>query len=186
MTIDTTRTDPPHELDLKTLNVYVFLLYRVASRCIGLMLLVRGHVFRPPTEMHNPVAVWNVSKQAVHELAFSADGKLLAMACQDGYVRVFNYETATYVSFFSHWVYGAFIQIFVKVIVFAAELLWCIPLRCMEHRRQVHFCTSDPLGLGFGVDLCVSRLAVRMTLSRCTALARTFEWCVEAWAIPPG
>ncbi|XP_035279873.1 WD repeat-containing protein 20-like [Anguilla anguilla] len=40
----------------------------------------------------NPLLRWTVGEGALHEFAFSPDGKFLACASQDGFLRVFNFD----------------------------------------------------------------------------------------------
>lgn len=42
----------------------------------------------------NPLLRWTVGEGAVNDFAFSPDGKFLACACQDGFLRVFCFDTA--------------------------------------------------------------------------------------------
>jgi WD40 repeat protein len=45
------------------------------------------------TQKTNPVAVWKVSNQRINALAFSNDGRHLAVASEDGSLRVIDFHT---------------------------------------------------------------------------------------------
>jgi hypothetical protein len=65
-------------------------------------------VTRQKNSKLNPVSKWHVSKKAINGISFSPDAQYLAVAGQDGYLRVFNYEEETLlVSFRSY--YGGFL-----------------------------------------------------------------------------
>lgn len=42
-------------------------------------------------QKYNPLAFWKVTNQRINDLAFSPDGKLLALACEDGTLRIIDY-----------------------------------------------------------------------------------------------
>ena len=39
----------------------------------------------------NPLAFWRATNERINDLAFSPDGKLLALACEDGTLRIIDY-----------------------------------------------------------------------------------------------
>ena len=43
--------------------------------------------------LRNPLYKWAVGTGSINEFAFSPCGHFLAVASQDGYLRVFNYDT---------------------------------------------------------------------------------------------
>uniref|UniRef100_A0A673JD27 Uncharacterized protein n=1 Tax=Sinocyclocheilus rhinocerous TaxID=307959 RepID=A0A673JD27_9TELE len=40
----------------------------------------------------NPLLKWTVGEGALNEFSFSPDGKFLACASQDGFLRIFNFD----------------------------------------------------------------------------------------------
>ncbi len=44
-------------------------------------------------DSRNPLYKWSVGRGSVNEFAFSPCGHFLAVASQDGYLRIFNYDT---------------------------------------------------------------------------------------------
>ncbi|KYQ88818.1 hypothetical protein DLAC_10617 [Tieghemostelium lacteum] len=57
---------------------------------------------------YNPVSEWKVSNKSVNSLCFSPDGKHLAVACQDGYLHIYNFETKTSIVSFKSY-FGGFL-----------------------------------------------------------------------------
>jgi len=57
---------------------------------------------------YNPVARWHISRSAINDLSFSPDGKYLAVACQDGYLRVFEFKAERLLLAFRSY-YGGFL-----------------------------------------------------------------------------
>lgn len=39
----------------------------------------------------NPVSCWKVTNQRINDMAFSPDGKMIALACEDGSLRIIDY-----------------------------------------------------------------------------------------------
>ena len=46
---------------------------------------------RSQNQRSNPVAVWKLSKQKINAFAFAPNGRHLAVASEDGYLRVLDY-----------------------------------------------------------------------------------------------
>eukprot|EP01132_Coremiostelium_polycephalum_P003999 gene3999-5001_t len=57
---------------------------------------------------YNPVSEWNISNKSINSIAFSPDGKYLAIACQDGNLYVYNYDTRTPIVTFKSY-FGGFL-----------------------------------------------------------------------------
>lgn len=45
----------------------------------------------------NPLAFWKATNQRINDMAFSTDGKLLALACEDGSLRIIDYLKEEYI-----------------------------------------------------------------------------------------
>jgi len=106
----------------------------------------------------NPVARWHVSKKSLSAVSFSPDGQYLAIAGEDGYLRIFNYEDEVLlVSFRSY--FGGFLCVNWspdgKYLVTGGEddlvCIWSLSERALlargqGHRSWVTCARFDPFG----------------------------------------
>ena len=77
-------------------------LYNVENTCgttpPNYQLLKQGENYAVHTckskSARNPLLRWTVGEGALNEFAFSPDGKFLACASQDGFLRVFGFDAA--------------------------------------------------------------------------------------------
>lgn len=58
-------------------------------------LIVRKSV-QSRNQKTNPLAFWKATNQRINDLAFSPDGKLLALACEDGSLRIIDFLKEEY------------------------------------------------------------------------------------------
>ncbi len=96
---------------------------------------LRGHdVQATHLEMHNHNCGWQTSpSRRCTSWPSSADGKLLAIASRTVYVKSSIKRQPRTSLFSALGLWGIHSDLLSKVIVFAAEVFRCIPLRCMEH-----------------------------------------------------
>jgi len=104
------------------------------------------YVIQQKNSKFNPVSDWNVcNNKQINAMVFSPNGKYLAVACQDGYLHIFNYDTKSpWISFQSY--FGGVLSVDWspdgKYLVTGGEddyvSVWCFEEKCLVARGQGH------------------------------------------------